>query len=421
MLRRALTVTVCLVAISASAFGETMVVRLRDGRTITGQVEKINDGKEYKITRFVGGRPVMTLTVKVSEVLEMKKASLPTDEYTERLKRIDPNKAEDHFKLAQWAHRKGMLKIAVHELETALKLKPNYERASLLLKQLKARIGSGNGGQIEPPDNGGGTKVTPADRKGMITERDMNRIRLGELANTALVRKSFLGGPIEFRGKEQVRVTFAKNVVGRFVEAMRNDDDFRVDPKKAGDAFRRWSDQDRLAYMLSRLDRADWGMKDDIIIRTDPKSIRTFHRTIWPVLSKSCGSTKCHGAAKGQGKLKLFKIKSNDSLGLYSNFLILDMFAKGGRMIHRDFPRESLLLEAGLPAREAKWKHPDKAKARPTFQSVTDPRYKAALKWIELLNGPPRPVYGVEYKPPFGPDPNANSALKPKKTPSALP
>jgi len=419
MLRRALTVTVCLVAISALAFGETMVVRLKDGRTITGQVEKINDGKEYRIKWLVGSSE-MTLTIKASDVLGMKKASLPTDEYAERLKAIDPNSAEDHFKLAQWAHRKGLLKIAVHELETALKIKPNYERASLLLKQLKARIGRGNGGTTKPPDNGGG-KVTPADRKGMITQRDLNRIRLGELANTALVRKSFLGGQIEFRGKEPIRVTFRKNVVGRFIEAMRTDDDFRVDPKKAGEAFRRWSDQDRLAYMLSRLDRKDWGMKDDIVIRSDPKNLKTFHRTIWPVLSKSCGATKCHGATKGQGKLKLFSAKSNDMLAVYSNFLILDMFTKGGRMIHRDFPRESLLLEAGLPAKEAKWKHPAKAKAKPTFRGVTGPRYKAALKWIESLNGPPRPVYGLDYRPPFGPDPNESSVLGPKKKPSALP
>jgi len=419
MLRRALTVTVCLVGISTLAFGETMVVRLRNGSTITGEVEKINDGKQYKITRLVAGTPVMTQTVNASDVVEMKKVSLPTDEYNDRLKKIDPNSAGDHFKLAQWANGKGLRTIAIHELKTALKIKPNYERASLLLKTLEKLPPTDGTGRppIGPPTGGGGS----VDRKGMVTERDLNRIRLGELAKTALVRKSFLGGRVEFTGKERVRVTFTKNVTGRFIEAMRNDDDFRVDPKKAGDAFRRWSDQDRLAYMLGRLDRDDWAMKDDIVIRTDPKSIKTFHRSIWPVLSKSCGQTKCHGAPKGQGKLKLFVTKSNDTQGLYSNFLILDMFAKGGRMIHRDFPKESMLLEAGLPAQDAKWKHPAKANAQPTYRAgVTDSRYKTILEWIESLNGPPKPMYGVEYKPPFGPDPSENSVLK-SKTPSALP
>ncbi len=51
MLRRALTVTVCLMAISVSAFGETMIVKLKNGRTYKGQVEKINGGTAYKITR----------------------------------------------------------------------------------------------------------------------------------------------------------------------------------------------------------------------------------------------------------------------------------------------------------------------------------------------------------------------------------
>ena len=417
MFRTTLIAVVCLVVITVSAFGETMTVAFKDGRLpVTGQVESIDGGKQYRITTYIGGKPVMTQTVKASDVLSMKKVVLPTDEYQQRLKKIDPKDPEARFTLAQWAYRKGLLKIAVHELEQVLKLKATDERASLLLKQVKARIASGGGGVKDPnPDNGGAT-VTPADRKGMITERDLNRIRLAELADVPFVRKRFLGQVIEFRGKESARVAMTNNVTKRFIEEMRNDDDFRVDPKAAGDLFRKWSPQHQFSYMLSRLKRTDWAMKDDMVVKTDPESMRTFHRTIWPMLSTSCASTQCHGAVKGQGKLKLFNIKANDSIGMYSNYMILNQFAKGGRMIYRDFPRESLLLEAGLPAKEAKWKHPDKAKATPLFTGVTDARYKTVLKWIESLNGPPTPFYGVTYKPPFGPDPDADSVLR-SKTP----
>jgi len=412
MLRTTLTVVVCLLAMAVTVFGETMIVRFRDGRMpVTGQVELIDGGKQYRITKYIGGKPAMTMTVKVSDVLSMKKVVLPTEEYQQRLKKIDPKDPEARFKLAQWAYGKGLLKIAVHELEQVLKLKPADERASLLLKQVKARIASG-GGTVKPPDGNGGTTVSPADRKGMITERDLNRIRLAELADAPFVVKQFLGQRIEFRGKESARVAMTNNVTKRFIELMRNDEDFRVNPKAAGDTFRRWSPQNQFEYMLARLERSDWAMKDDMIVKTDPKSMRTFHRTIWPMLAKSCGSTKCHGAAKGQGKFKLFNIKANDTIGVYSNYMILNQFTKGGRMIYRDFPRESLLLEAALPAKEAKWKHPAKAKATPLFTGVKDARYKTTLKWIESLKGPPTPFYGVKYTPPFGPDPDADSALK---------
>lgn len=422
MFRRTLVGVICLLAVSLSALGEMMLVKFKDGRRpITGQVEEIDEGKRYKITMFVGGKAVMVQTVKAEDILSMTKIAMPTDEYQKRLEVIDPSSALDRFKLGEWAFGKGLLKIAVHELETALKLRPNYEAASLLLKQVKARIAAGandNGGNGR---NGGGSTGTgdQAERKLMITERDMNRIRLGELANAAFVRKNFLGRNIDFRGKEPVRVAFRKRVVSRFVTIMRNDEDFRESPRKAGDAFRRWKPHDQFCYMLSRLDRSDWAIKDDLVIMSDPKSMVMFRRTVWPMLAKRCGSTKCHGAKKGQGKLKLFKTKVNDALSIYSNFLILEMYTTGRfRMIYRDHPRESLLLEAALPRKEAKWKHPEKAKATPLFGSIKDARYKSVLKWIELLKGPPRPFYGVKYRPPFGPDPNAGSVLK-SRTPGA--
>ena len=418
MFRRTLVVVVCLLSVSVSALGETMKVTFKDGRRpLTGEVEKIDGGKQYKITVFVGGKPVMVQTVKAEEIRSMVKVTTPTDEYQQRLKKIDPNSALHRFKLGEWAFGAGLLKIAVHELETALKLRPDYETAALLLKQVKARIASGGGNGGTRPTNGGGAITSDsAERKLMITEHDLNRVRLGELADAPFVGKIFLGRRIEFRGKESARVTPRNKVVSRFVDMMRNDEDFRVDPKAAGDAFGKWKSHEQFCYMLSRLDRSDWAMKDDLVVKTDPSSMRTFHRVIWPMLTKSCGSTACHGAPKGQGKLKLFNIKANDTLGLYSNFLILEMYARDRyRMIYRDHPAESLLLEAALPRKDAKWKHPEKAKATPLFTGVTDARYKTALTWIESLRGPPRPFYGVKYLPPFGPDPEATSVLKSAK------
>jgi len=415
MCRRTLIAVACLLAVSVSALGQTMKVTFKDPnrRPITGKVEKTDDGTKYKITVFVGGKPVMVQTVDAKDVKLMERVLTPEEIYQQKLKTISPGDANARFKLGEWAFGQGMLKIAEYELEQALKIKPNHESAKLLLKQVKAKIaagtGSPNGG------NNGGTTILPAntaERKLMITERDLNRIRLGELAYGRYVRKAFLGQIVEFRSREPARVAFNNKVQARFVDMMRNDEEFRVNPKAAGEAFRRWKADEQFWYIMERIERSDWAIKDDLVVKTDPKSIKTFHRAVWPMLAKSCGSTQCHGAEKGKGQFKLFSIKANDTLGLYSNFMILDMFKKGGKMIDRDYPRESRLLEAGLPPTEAKWKHPAKAKATPTFTSVTGARYKNVLQWIESLKGPPRPFYGVKYKLPFGPDPDADNPLK---------
>ena len=417
MFRRTLTVIVCLLVVSIPVLGEMMKVKFRDGsRPLVGTVKKIDGGKKYEIDVYLGDKRVMTKTVKVEDVLSIEKVFTPTEAYQNELKKIDPKDADARFKLGQWAFNKELLKIAVHELETALKLNPKHEGAALLLRQVNAKIaagtGAGNGGR---PNGGTVTPMTAAERKLMISDRDMNRIRLGELADAAYVQKNFLGQNIGFRGLESARVSFQNKVVQRFVKSMRDDEDFRVNPKTAGDAFRRWKTPDQFAYIMERVDRADWGIKDDLVVKTDPASIKTFDRVVWPMLAKSCGSTQCHGAEKGQGQLKLFNIKTNDTVGLYSNFMILDMFNKSGRLINRDHPRESRLLEAALPRDEAKWKHPLKAKATPLFTGVTDARYKNTLKWIDSLRGPPTPYYGVDYRAPFGPDPNAGNPLKIRK------
>ena len=419
MFNKTLTVVVCLLAVSGSVLGEMMTVKFKDGsRPMTGTVKKIDGGKKYEIVVYLGGKPVMTKTVKVEDVLSMEKVTTPTEAYQKRLEKIDRNDAEARFKLGQWAFYEKMFKIAEHELEVTLKLKPKHEGAKLLLRQVKLEIAKGPVTPGGGTNGGGGTAViSAAERKLMITERDMNRIRLGELADAPDVRKSFLGQAISFRGLETTRVAFENKVLLRFIEFMKDDEDFRVNSKAAGDNFRRWKPQDQFAYIMDRVDRSDWGIKDDLIVKIDPASIKTFHREIWPMLAKSCGSSQCHGAPKGQGQLKLFNIKANDTVGLYSNFMILEMFRKGGKLINRDFPRESRLLEAALPRDEAKWKHPAKAKATPLFTGVKDRRYIATMKWVDSLKGPPRPNYGVTYSAPFGPDPSIADPLKTSKKP----
>ncbi|MCD6303865.1 MAG: hypothetical protein J7M21_02765, partial [Planctomycetes bacterium] len=84
----------------------------------------------------------------------------------------------------------------------------------------------------------------------------------------------------------------------------------------------------------------------------------------------------------------------------YTNFLILDSFHKPGglRMIRRDNPEESLLLQYALPRNIARYRHPEKI--RSAFRSRNDPGYRLTLQWIRSLKGPLHPDYRIKYLPP---------------------
>jgi len=194
---------------------------------------------------------------------------------------------------------------------------------------------------------------------------------------------------------------------------MENSDDFRDNPKFA-EIFRRWKPQRQMYYILNEVREDNWAIKDGISVRSDPKALKVFRRHVWPLLARSCASSTCHGSPKGKGKLKLYKVAGSDNLGMYTNFVILDMFTKDGKqMLNRDHPERSLLLEYGLPHKEAKSRHPGKTIMSPLFRSVKDPNYRNVKAWINSLNGPPHPNYGVDYQSLFGPKKKKPAVVKP--------
>lgn len=387
MFGKSLLGLVCFLLLTSVAMGQTKVIKLKKGGSITGRITKVKGG--YEVTTSIG----VVTTVKDDQILSITDIVTPRDEYDKRLKKIDPNSAEDHFALGEWAFRKRLLKIAIKELQIAKKLNPNHEKANLLLGQAKAILASRTG-PVDP-----GKKPEVPKKKKYISKKELNRIRLAEL-------------DLELDPPERVRVSISSKTIKRFIKLMESSDDFRDDPKSA-EKFRRWIPLRQMYYILKEVREDNWKIKDGILVRSDPKVFRVFRRQVWPLLLRSCASSTCHGSPKGQGKLKLYKVSSSDNFGVYTNFIILDMFTRGGKqMINRDHPERSLLLEYGLPRKEAKSRHPGKAIMSPLFRSVKDPRYRKVKAWINSLNGPPHPNYGVDYQPPFGPKKKKPAALK---------
>jgi len=390
-----LGVSCCLLA-ALTAVGQVKVVRLKKGGKITGTVRKTVKAGEtiYEITTKIGDKEVV-VPVRADQVVSITDHATPEEEYRRRLARIDPNSAADHFEIGQWAFQEGLLAIAVKELSIAKRLDPSSETAAYLHKQASEALARRRKGAKRPPGKKGpGTK-----KKWLIKKRDMNRIRLSEL-----------------QPKERVKVAFRKKVIERFVDKMQSSEDFRGDQDFAK-TFRKWRAERRLAYILDYAED-DWGLLDDIEIRGDPRVFQTFRKRVWPLVAKNCASSNCHGGRKGKGQLKLLNVSTSDSRALYTNFLILDLYAKkAGRMISRDIPNRSLLMEYGLPEKYAQVKHPGdkKAKRKPIFRDTKDPRYVVVGKWIDSLTRP-HPNYKVKYQPPFGPKAVLSDPLKtPKK------
>jgi hypothetical protein len=341
--------------------------------------EVVEKGKETIKIRIRLG----VLSFPLSEVKSIEPVHDPKSEYGERLAKLDKTSVAAQLALGRWAMDQGMLKEAQERFQAAAKLAPDDERAALLLRQVTARLDKAGNGTREPstPAGAGGASKLPVEEKSLLTAEDMSRIRLDEL-----------------RENEAVTVDFRNDVVDRFIQAMEGLYEFR----QPGFArrFRGYAKARQARYMIKHLDRAST-LKDDIIIRSDPKFMKDFRRHVWAYVVRGCAASHCHGAKKGRGGLKLFNVVSRDERVDYTNFLILDSYynKRGLRMIDRDDPETSLLLQYALPTAQAEYKHSKKVSA--ALSGRTSSAYRQALQWVRDLEGPPHPQYSIRRRPPF--------------------
>jgi len=360
--------------------GQLKVVKLKGRQSsITGEVTETKDKTGYEI-RTKGG----VIVVSKDDVESISDVVTPEDEYRQRLSKIDPKDPAARLELAEWAFEQDLLEEAKTHLEEALKLKPDYAQARLLLRQVEAKIEAMRSVATRPAANGekpGEQTTQPLISKDwLVGEQDIYRIRLEEI-------RAVDGAGIQFRN----------NVIERFMDSMRGREEFgEPDARKE---FLGLSRIRQVMYIIPRIDRDNVAIKDDIIITRDPKFMLDFRTSIWPMVLSSCAGTNCHGGAKPKGGLKFFNMPRNQAVD-YTNFVILSGFvSRGRRLINRDHPDLSLLLQYGLPKDQARFRH-EKDKA-PTFRSTRDPSYRRLLAWIDDLSYPPQPNYRLKYKPPF--------------------
>jgi len=433
---------------AAGALAKTQALIRKDGRKHVGLITKAQDEDGYNVKMRVG-----VIFVPSDEVARIEDATTPLEEFNGRLAKIKPGNVKARYKLAQWAFRNGLLSEAGGVLKSILKSDANHERAKLLLEEIEAK-------KIRTEDPAK-LRQEYFTRRAALGAKDANgHLRLGKWAyekkllreakvvletalklNPQLAEAATLLGKIntaiaagdastsgvqdkyllsvadiykvrleEFHQEgDFVRVKYRNRVLKRFVSAMSGRDEFEND-MRFGDKFMGYNSIKKLRYILDTdrdiapetLDT----LKKDILIENDPVFMKTFRSKIWPVVRQNCATTACHGAPNGKAKFKLFNASGRDRKIAYTNFIILaGATGKTGRMLDRDTPLDSLLLEYLLPKTVAKKKHwhPDTKKAiRHQFKDRQQPAFKVIRDWISSLYAPGYPDYRLDYKPPFG-------------------
>jgi len=385
MLRYGLTGLLVAGVVAAVAWGAGSVLVLKDGRTFEGEVTRTAKGYRVKTK-------LATLVFSAQDVEKVVRQVEAEDEYTARVKKIDPNSARDHMELGRWAEGRGLLEVARKEYEKALALDKDLEVAQLLLRRLKARLA---GGEKAPPDGGpvdagppqpGGPEVV--DANWLVKTDDVYKIRMGEYDPDR---------------DKHVAVKFRGQVLVKFIEQMRGENDHE-NKLFDEDQFKSLGSQAKAAYIVKNTAWND-PIRNDVLLTTDPEPMREFRKVIWPRVVVHCGTVRCHGAPKGKGRLKLLATPARNERVDYSNFMILSRYKRNGwSLIDRQHPEDSLLLTYGMRKAHVRPQqaHP-KALPAAIYFNKKSPAYQRMLKWlVSLKQEPEGGKYGVTYTPPRG-------------------
>ena len=134
----------------------------------------------------------------------------------------------------------------------------------------------------------------------------------------------------------------------------------------------------------------------------------------------NCATSGCHGTVQ-PAKFSLITPADSEA-AMYTNFYTLqryvkkvatsgdNVFGRGElRMIDRQAPAQSLLLQYGLPGAIAEYDHPEVQNFRAPYRAVNDARYQQVLRWIGESLVPVPPDYGFTV----GPTPTSEPATAP--------
>lgn len=376
---------VCL--LGSLVWGKPGIVRTTDKQSYEGDITE----KENSVVVTVRGVKMVVPRDKVTAIVYTQNVA---DEFQARLAKLDAKDVKGRIDLAYWAVERQQYPLARQALEEALAIDPNNKDAVTFLdvvdRQARMRPTTNERGTTPPAAAGGREDIQPpvtgpAGRAELLTNDDINMIRLMELKETDTAAR------LRIDMETRRRYAAAKREPLNRVTEMR--------PLDLGLAIR---DGDEARDLRS-----------EVRVLNDPAALAEYRTRIQPTVLNNCAASGCHSGNSGGG-LVLLTPASTEAV-TYTNFFILNKYARkvesaGGNggafsgpalryMIDRTRPQESLMVQYGLPAHLAQYPHKAVANLRPMFQSREDANYRRMVDWIANLRTP-APDYEIRYQPP---------------------
>lgn len=392
-LRESMAVLLVAVLASVAAAAEVTLV-LTDGNEVTGQLVASDDDQ---VVLMIG--QIRTPFAR-DRIADMKEAQSLQQEYQQRRRKLADDDVDGHYDLAVWLYDRRTpeaYRLARDELKDVIERDPEHKEAELRLRVIERRLKALEAPEPteepteEPTDDDEADK--PDTRKGpkLLTKDQINLIKVYEL-DLGLEPKLRISSEtidelfVEYREAAVLEEFVEKGKPGR---ADFND----LEPHQ----------QLRLMFDLRARD-----LYDQVRVIDEPPALTTFRKRIHrQVVLQRCAS--CHNKGQAAG-LDLVNVRATSEQTAYTNFLILHRSGAGAgakyRMIDRDRPEKSLLLQYGLPREASVTPHPEvRGYPRSIFRNVEDPSYRRVLDWIASLY-PGNVKYPVKYAVP-GPKPEA--------------
>lgn len=374
---------VCLLASGLLAKQGTLSTK--DGRQITGDVQKAPDGKSYNVTLHG-----VTVTVAGDNIVSIVYPRDAADEFQQRLASLDPNDIKGRIDLSRWALTQREYDLAADAARDVQRIDPHDPDAAILLdtiaseRALDTKLNTQANASTEPSPQAAAPAESASNAPAgkYLGMDDVQTIRRHELLPD-----------------EQARIDFNNNVRNRYLALT------GADPAP-------FNSESPVQQALDIVQSGNEQLVRNVMVISEPTVMLEFRTRIQPRILAGCAAAGCHGGT-GSGGFFLYP-DADKTLVAYTNFYILqetsrklpggDMFGDGPvtrPMIDRLHRASSLILQFGLPRSLAMMPHPDVPGLTPMFRDEQDPRYTEMSDWIGSLN-PIVPDYRIKFEIPTG-------------------
>ncbi|MFN0012438.1 MAG: hypothetical protein ACKVS8_12435 [Phycisphaerales bacterium] len=375
------------------------VVYLKDGHQYTGTLLERTD--EKVVLRIAG----ISATFMADQVDRVKVMPSTVEQFQDLRKAVDDNDVEQLLRLVDWLTARQELDLAAAELDALRERQPEsplvLRAQAMVARQIELRDRAKSPSRANPSGSPPSDRATPAlSQPAAVPPLTPEQIALVKVYEIDLKRPPRMEVP-----RAVMEAALERNLGNPLVPGT----------KEGREAIlkRPFAEQLDLLFRLRARD-----LYAQVKVLDQPESARLFRDDVqrtW--LGGSCSTTACHGGTDA-GRLVLSARRPNSDASVYTNMYILERFklADGTPLIDLESPARSPLLQMGLPRNQSSRGHPPVPNEqggadrwRPSFRGLDDPRFTAAIGWVNALYRP-RPELPFHYVPlrPFdAPDASA--------------